>query len=105
MSGNAQTDSTENGSVSSTFYSDDDSANQEFESTDRTTICLYPGCDRVIVHERTYWGQDQKFCGREHRERTFLLIVRLKRLYKITGCPFLESVLAYFQAVVAGRPP
>ena len=74
------------------------------EEPPEETICRYPGCDKMIVHGRTYWGKDRKFCSREHREKMNLLFLRLKRVYKFTHCPVLRRVLRYLN-LITGKPP
>ena len=67
--------------------------------------CRFPGCNTKILDERLYWGKDRKFCCTEHRAKMNLLFLRLKRLFKITECPFVESILAYLRLVSGGVPP
>jgi hypothetical protein len=71
----------------------------------RVTTCRYPGCGKVIVHDRTYWGRTQKFCGREHRKKMELLRLRLEYIYEKTRCPFPQSVLEYIRLITGGIPP
>jgi len=67
------------------------------EPTVRKTICSYPGCDEVILHDRTFWGNERKFCSKKHREKMLSQVLRLKRLSKIMKCPFIMRVLVYLR--------
>jgi hypothetical protein len=74
-------------------------------SENNAKICRFPGCDEPILDERPYWGKERKFCCQEHREKMVLLFKRLNRIYDITYCPFIQSVINYLRLVVDGIPP
>jgi len=75
----------------------ENTAQQTAEETVRTTICVYPGCEDVILHKQNFWGRDRKFCTKKHREKMRSLIRRVKKLSETTACPFMLRVLVYLR--------